>query len=1002
MVKRLNIQSLFSYSDAQSPWFRYGLAVLAVAAAALATQTVPVIGQRAAFMFYFIAIIQVSYWLGRYPGLSALILSLVSVNRQVLLPIWTLEPGNAAILNIGFILLSAIIIRTAIHHRQLATKLWFSQQDLNHAQAVAQTGSWRMNVRNNQLYWSDENYRIFGVPTGMPLTYDTFLSTVHPDDRDYVDQKWRAALSGEPYDIDHRIIVRGQVKWVREKAVLEFDPSGKLLGGFGTTQDITELRHNQSMLLENQLMLAQVEQQYAGIVKSAMDAIITIDADQRILVFNAAAEKMFGCTANQAIGESLNRFIPERFRHNHGTHINAFAHTRISSRKMGFLGAVSGLHSNGEEFPIEVSISQTVIDGKKTFTAILRDITERKLAEWALRDRESELRLIMDATPALIAYFDTGLRYRRINKAYESWFCMAPEQILGHSVQEIILDKAWHAVRPYFDRALAGERVSFDSRIPYGTGKPRWVQANYIPDKDTTGRVKGVVVHIMDIEDRKQGELERQKFISLADSSQEFIGMCDMNFKPFYVNAAGLRLVGLESPEQAFQTPVQEFFFPEDQRFITEEFFPRVLREKSSEVEIRFRHFQTGAAIWMIYNVFFIEDSKGDAIGLATVSRDITARTLAEVALRESEARLALVIEAVKAGYMDWDLNSKKIYFSPEWKAQLGYEDHELPNQWAEKVDRLHPDDRAVVVDTTENCLAGRQSGFELEFRLRHKDGPYRWIHTRSVVLRDENNRPYRLLGLNLDITDYKQRNELMMRRNKMEQSFQLYVASQTAAAIAHELNQPLTAISYYADVAQELLQTGNPNPHKLSEIVEKCSQQALRAGSVIRQLMAILHKGESISEPIDINVAVREAVSFVMTDGQLGAFKINLDLAATLPLATANNLQIQKVLINLLHNGLESMRESGSNVETIEIITRPATDDPSFAQVTVSDCGKGVADVAMLKTIFQPFHTTKSTGLGMGLAISRALIEAHNGKMWAEQNTGHGISIHFTLPFAL
>lgn len=374
----------------------------------------------------------------------------------------------------------------------------------------------------------------------------------------------------------------------------------------------------------------------------------------------------------------------------------------------------------------------------------------------------------------------------------------------------------------------------------------------------------------------------------------------------------------------------------------------------------------------------------------------------AEEELRNAQTCLNLVVEEMKVGYWDWDLLTRCFYVSPEWKWQLGIDDNTPLDNLETWQSRVHPDDQAFVLTAAEDYIVGKQAIYELDYRLRHQDGSYRWIHSRGVLLRDRQNQPYRLLGLNLDITDYRQSSEFNARRNRMEQSFRTYVASQTAAAIAHELNQPLTAISYYADVAQELLQTGIQNPQKLSEVMEKCSQQALRAGSVIRQLMAILHKGEAANEPIDITVAVREAISFIMTDGQLSDFKISLDLAAALPLVTANSLQVQKVLINLLHNASESMQESGGDVGTIKIITRPATDDPSFAQITVIDCGKGVADVAMLKTIFQPFHTTKPAGLGMGLAISRALIEAHNGKMWAEQNAGPGLSIHFTLPFAL
>jgi PAS domain S-box-containing protein len=131
-------------------------------------------------------------------------------------------------------------IGMAIRRKQAEEALRQNQQDLNRAQAVGQIGSWRLDVAHNVLTWSDENHRIFGIPKGPPMTYETFLSTVHEDDRGYVDTKWKAALRGEPYDIQHRIRANGEVKWVREKAYLEFDDKGKLLGGFGITQDITK------------------------------------------------------------------------------------------------------------------------------------------------------------------------------------------------------------------------------------------------------------------------------------------------------------------------------------------------------------------------------------------------------------------------------------------------------------------------------------------------------------------------------------------------------------------------------------------------------------------------------------------------------------------------------------------------------------------------------------------------------------------------------------------
>ncbi|MCX5769567.1 MAG: ATP-binding protein [Candidatus Hydrogenedentes bacterium] len=145
----------------------------------------------------------------------------------------------------------AVVFLDVTKRHEAESALRESQADLNRAQAVAHTGSWRLDVLRNQLSWSDETYRMFGMAKGTPLTYETFLNTVYPDDRDHIDQNWNAALRGEePYDIEHRIMVGGAVKWVRERAELEFDAEGALLGGFGTVQDVTERKQAAEALRE--------------------------------------------------------------------------------------------------------------------------------------------------------------------------------------------------------------------------------------------------------------------------------------------------------------------------------------------------------------------------------------------------------------------------------------------------------------------------------------------------------------------------------------------------------------------------------------------------------------------------------------------------------------------------------------------------------------------------------------------------------------------------------
>jgi PAS domain S-box-containing protein len=1255
---RFQIQSVFFYFAAQPAWLRYGLALITVIAATTATLYIPLIGERAAFLLFFFGIAQASFWLGLKPGVLTAVLSLIAVNAFVLFPIGT-ELHKILILNAGFCFVSAVMLVTTSFNRQLAEALKESRQNLNHAQNVGKIGSWRMNVQHNQLQWSEQNYRIFEIPQDTPMTYETFLDAVHPKDRDYVDKMWQAALNGESYDIEHRIVIAGQVKWVREKASLEFDKKGKLLGGFGITQDITERKHNELALIESW-------QQYAGIVESSMDAIVTLDEDQHILLFNNAAAKMFGHSGNEVVGLSIERFIPVGFPPDQWGSMKANIPTGNQDSKTEKRIAVKALRASGEEFSVEASISQRVVAGKLCYTLILRDVTERMRTEFAINERlrlQDQLTKVAATVPGVICSF----RLRPDGSASMPYASPIFQSLYGIDHDTVIDDFGPVFARTHPDdishihdtvaesaRTLQPWRDAF--RYNHPTKGEIWIEGHSMPQREADG---SILWHgyVQDVTERKQVELERQKFVSLADNSQEFIGMCDMNFTSFYVNAAGMRLVGLDSLEQACQTAFQEFFFPEDQRFIIEEFFPRLPKEQCGNVEIRFRHFKTGAAIWMIYNVFCIKNNQGDPVGFATVSRDISARKRAEDALkksqdqlrlfvdqapisiamfdrnmnyivtsrrwiddfgrgyneligrnhydihmdlpaewkqnhrkaqageflkndedlwiqsdgsqlwlrwavypwtnqegeiggiiisaenmtayhqaeaavraseafvsnllnslpehvavldnhgkvmavnepwkrfalenngnpkdvcvganylevcrqaskvgepyalkalagleailagrqdefameypchtpannrwflmnakrmshdsegivithlditehkqaqdelRESEARLALIIEEAKAGYWDWNPLTSELFLSSESKRQIGFEDN-LLNCWEEWESRLHPDDRAMVWVAAKNYISGQQQNYDLEFRLKHKDGSYRWIHSRGGLLRDQNNRPSRMLGISLDVTDYKKQKEINERRVELEQSFRLHVAVQTAAAIAHELNQPLTAICSYADVATHILQTGNSNPEKLSQIMENCSLQAQRAGKVIRQLLTLLQKGETTSEAMDINNSVHKAIEIVKADGLVDVFKIEMNLTADLPPVMANALQVQKVLINLVRNGLESMQIRGKDARILTVTTRPFDVDPAMVLVTVSDSGVGVVDTATLKKIFQPFYTTKTTGLGMGLAISRALIEAHGGKLWAEQNADIGISIHFTLPF--
>ena len=245
-----------------------------------------------------------------------------------------------------------------------------------------------------------------------------------------------------------------------------------------------------------------------------------------------------------------------------------------------------------------------------------------------------------------------------------------------------------------------------------------------------------------------------------------------------------------------------------------------------------------------------------------------------------------------------------------------------------------------------------------------------------------------------------RQRQEAALKalRREMEELLKQHVASQTAAAIAHELNQPLSAIASYTEAALRLLQAGNRAPDKLQHALAGAAAQAQRAGKVVRELLQFFRGGETVIEGVDLARAIKRALAVVKEDGH-DAIDAVVDFAPDVRPVQANRLQVEKVLVNLVCNGLDAMRAAGVSRQTITIKVRTAP-DCDMAQVTVQDRGPGLNEEEA-RRIFTPFYTTKPTGIGMGLSISRALVEANGGRLWGEPSPGRGASFHFTLPFA-
>ncbi|MEC4749833.1 PAS domain S-box protein [Methylomicrobium sp. Wu6] len=386
----------------------------------------------------------------------------------------------------------------------------------------------------------------------------------------------------------------------------------------------------------------------------------------------------------------------------------------------------------------------------------------------ALRESEERFRLLVDASPNGVLMAGVDGRIRLANHRAETLLGFAAGQLLGLPIETRIKHRLsgrrdWlrdaFAAGPQIHTTPPGHELSCvrqdDSEFP--------VEMDLNPLETREGSM--LLITFVDITERKRTEEDRSRFVALANGSTEFIGMCDKDFNPFYVNPAGLRLVGFESLTAANAVQVQDFFFPEDQTFITEEFFPRVVREGHAEVEIRFRHFQTGEAIWMLYNVFNLRDTSGAITGWATVSRNIHDR-------KRLEARFRAAIECAPTGMVMIDGEGEIVLVNAQTEHLFGYERNELLGQTVEILlpehfRAKHPPQRKAFFCAPE----ARRMGHGRELFGRRKDGSEVPVEIGLNPLRTDEG-PFVLAAI-VDITERK-RAEAASRES--EERFRLMV----------------------------------------------------------------------------------------------------------------------------------------------------------------------------------------------------------------------------------
>jgi PAS domain S-box-containing protein len=376
--------------------------------------------------------------------------------------------------------------------------------------------------------------------------------------------------------------------------------------------------------------------------------------------------------------------------------------------------------------------------------------------------------------------------------------------------------------------------------------------------------------------------------------------------------------------------------------------------------------------------------------------KEIEERKRAEQDLKNREQSLAEAQRIAHLGNWDWNIVTNELYWSDEIYRIFGLAPQEFGATYEAFLNSVHPDDRPLVERSVDAALYEGKS-YSIDHRIVLLDGSERIVHEQAEVTRDDSEQAIQMTGTVHDITERKNAEEdRRLLREELTHMSRITTIGTLAGALAHEINQPLTAIMSNAQAALRFLDAEKPNIDELREILSDITNDTIRSSDVIHQLRDFMKKGEIALIPLNINETIKEVVNLTHRDAESRHISIRIDTNEDLPEVMGDKVQLQQVILNLVINGFDAMMYQ--DADSRELVIQTEQDEDNSIHIAVQDTGMGIEE-EKLEQIFEPFVSTKPEGMGLGLSINQYIINAHNGRMWATNNPDHGATVHFTLP---
>ncbi|PYU49543.1 MAG: PAS domain-containing sensor histidine kinase [Acidobacteria bacterium] len=374
-------------------------------------------------------------------------------------------------------------------------------------------------------------------------------------------------------------------------------------------------------------------------------------------------------------------------------------------------------------------------------------------------------------------------------------------------------------------------------------------------------------------------------------------------------------------------------------------------------------------------------------------------RQRAEEALRRSEGYLAEAQRLTHTGSWAWRVAGRDaLHLSEEWYRIYGFDPKEGLSAWEKRLSRIHPEDRAKWQEATDRAI-GEKSDYEVQFRILLRDGTVKHIHTFGHPVLDASGDLVQFVGSSMDISADKEAEEaLRQAQADLARVNRVTTMGELTASLAHEVNQPIAAAVTNANTCLRWLTRERPDLEEAREAASRIVKDATRAASIISRVRLLFKKGTPQRELLDVNEAIREMIVLLRSEATRYNITLRMELAADLPRIMGDRVQLQQVLMNLIVNGIDAMKEVDA---ARRLAVKSHRTEEEEVLVSVSDTGVGLPP-QQADQLFNAFFTTKPNGTGMGLRISRSIVESHGGRLWAEDNSPRGASFHFALPMKI